>query len=54
MLKQRHIIYTCAVLMDFGVAAILFAVTRRAAGGAAFSGAVGAGTESALLEVLGV
>ena len=31
MVKQRHIIYACAVLMDFGVAAILFAVTRRAA-----------------------
>ncbi len=31
MPRQRHIIYTCAVFMDFGVAAILFAVTRRAA-----------------------
>ena len=31
MFKQRHLIYACAVLMDFGVAAILFAVTRRAA-----------------------
>ena len=31
MLKQRHIIYACATLMDFTVAAISFAITRRAA-----------------------
>ena len=31
MFKQRHLIYTAAALMDFGVAGLFFAVARRAA-----------------------
>src|SRR5258705_11860300 len=41
MLRQRHIIYLAALLMDMAVAGVSFAVTRRAAELGASSGELG-------------
>ena len=42
MLKQRHLIYAAAALMDFAAAGVFFAVTRRAAESGATGSQLGA------------